>query len=201
MGKIYAVLGKSGSGKDTIFKYLVEQKELKLHTVVTYTTRPIRSGEKDGSEYFFVDEKKLELFRSENKIIEERVYQTVFGPWHYFTVDDGQIALGEMDYIVITTLEGYLKYLDFFGRESVEPLYVEVEDGIRLQRVLEREQKEKNPRYAELCRRFLADEADFSEEKLNQAGINKRYKNIVLKDCLDELAADIHNRKSMIYSI
>lgn len=201
MGKIYAVMGKSGSGKDTIFKYLVDQKELNLHTVVTYTTRPIRSEEKDGREYFFVDEKKLELFRSENKIIEERVYQTVLGPWHYFTVNDGQIALGQADYIVITTLEGYSKYLDFFGRENMVPLYVEVEDGIRLQRVLERERKEKNPRYAELCRRFLADEADFSEEKLNQAGINKRYKNIVLKDCLDEMAADIHNRNNVVYSI
>lgn len=201
MGKIYTVMGKSGSGKDTIFKYLVNQKELNLRTVVTYTTRPIRSGEKDGREYFFVDEKKLEHFRSENKIIEERVYQTVLGPWHYFTVSDGQIALGQADYIVITTLEGYLKYLDFFGRENMVPLYVEVEDGIRLQRVLERECKEKNPRYAELCRRFLADEADFSEEKLNQAGINKRYKNIVLKDCLDEMAADIHNRNNVVYSI
>ena len=37
------------------------------------------------------------------------------------------------------------------------PLYVEVDDGLRLSRALERERKQTEPKYAEMCRRFLAD--------------------------------------------
>ena len=44
---------------------------------------------------------------------------------------------------------------------------------------------------AELCRRFLADEADFSEEKLSEAGIVKRFQNDDLERCLQEIFREI----------
>ena len=44
MGKIYYLMGKSSSGKDTMFKRLIEDKELALKTIVGYTTRPMREG-------------------------------------------------------------------------------------------------------------------------------------------------------------
>ena len=56
MGKIFYLMGKSSSGKDTMFKKLIEDKTLGLKTIVGYTTRPMREGECDGVEYFFVDE-------------------------------------------------------------------------------------------------------------------------------------------------
>ena len=71
------------------------------------------------------------------------------------------------------------------------PVYIEVDDGIRLQRALDREKQQKTPNYAELCRRFLADQQDFSEEKLMEAGILKRYQNDVLPDCLARIAEDV----------
>ena len=49
MGKIFYVMGKSASGKDTIYKKLLERFP-GLKTVVTYTTRPIRDGETEGVE-------------------------------------------------------------------------------------------------------------------------------------------------------
>ena len=52
MGKIVYLMGKSSTGKDTIFKKLLEDKSLALKNIVPYTTRPIRGGEKDGQEYF-----------------------------------------------------------------------------------------------------------------------------------------------------
>ena len=64
--------------------------------MVTYTTRPIRVSETDGIEYFFVDEAKLNELKKQNKVIEHRTYNTVHGPWHYFTVDDGQIDLDKV---------------------------------------------------------------------------------------------------------
>ena len=60
MGKIYYVMGKSSSGKDTIYKELLKRHP-KLRTIVPYTTRPIREGERDGAEYFFVDEERLRI--------------------------------------------------------------------------------------------------------------------------------------------
>ena len=56
MGKIVYLLGRSSSGKDTIYKKIMEQKEIAFHTVVLYTTRPIRDGETEGVEYHFTDE-------------------------------------------------------------------------------------------------------------------------------------------------
>ena len=66
---------------------------------------------------------------------------------------------------MIGTLEAYLQIRDYFGKEKVVPIYIEVEDGERLSRALGREKLQKEPKYEEMCRRFLADAADFSEER------------------------------------
>ena len=92
MGKIFFILGKSSSGKDTIFQKIKENNELGLKTVVGYTTRPMRENEVDGEEYFFVDRDRLEELKNDDKVIESRDYNTVHGIWSYFTVDDGQIG-------------------------------------------------------------------------------------------------------------
>ena len=55
MGKIFYLMGKSSSGKDTIYKELL-QGFPKMKRIVLYTTRPRREGECDGVEYFFTDE-------------------------------------------------------------------------------------------------------------------------------------------------
>ncbi|MCR5791855.1 MAG: guanylate kinase [Lachnospiraceae bacterium] len=191
MSKIFLVMGKSATGKDTIYKRMVEDRSLHLKTLVTYTTRPIRNGETDGKEYFFVTKKELEKFRADGKIIECRTYHTVHGDWHYFMVDDGQIQDGEENYIMISTLEGYEALVNYFGPERVVPVYVQVEDGIRLTRALEREKRQQTPKYAEMCRRFLADQEDFREEELNRLGITKRYENTELEKCISQIIADI----------
>ena len=67
------------------------------------------------------------------------------------------------------------------------PVYIEVEDGERLTRALEREKKPGNRKYAEMCRRFLTDTEDFSEEKLKAAGIQRRFINNDLEKCLSEI--------------
>ena len=187
MGKIFYIMGKSASGKDTIYKELIE-KMPKFHSIVPYTTRPMRDGEKEGQEYHFVDEAKYFEFDKAEKVIEARTYQTVYGPWTYFTADDGQIELWQYDYLVIGTIESYYALKEYFGDDVMVPLYIEVEDGLRLSRALERERAQTKPQYAELCRRFLADQEDFSEEKIAAAGIKKRFQNIDLEKCVEEIA-------------
>lgn len=177
MGKIFCIMGKSSSGKDTLYKMLLEKKDLGLEKIVLYTTRPIRSGEQEGREYFFVSENELAVLQAEGKVIEVRTYATIHGPWSYFTADDGQICLQDNNYLMITTLEAYAKLSEYFGSSVVIPVYVEVEDGMRLQRALDRERMEAEPKYAELCRRFLADAEDFSDEKLSSIGIERHFLN------------------------
>ena len=188
MGKIFYIMGKSASGKDTIYKELIE-KMPKFHSIVPYTTRPMREGEKDGVEYFFVDQERFDEMMDEEKIIEFRSYNTKCGIWTYFTADDGQIELWQYDYLVIGTIESYYALKEYFGDDVMVPLYIEVEDGLRLQRALDRERMQDKPKYTELCRRFLADDADFAEEALEKAGITRHFENDNLQKTVEEIAA------------
>ena len=189
MSKIFYLMGKSASGKDTIYKK-VKERMPELKTIVIYTTRPIREGEKNGREYYFVDDKKLKEFQEAGKVIELREYNTVHGIWKYFTVDDGQFD-GDDNYLAIGTLESYVQLRAYFGQERLVPLYVEVEDGLRLERALARERMQATPKYEEMCRRFLADAADFSVENLNSAGITRKFVNINMEKCVDEIVLGI----------
>lgn len=170
MGKIFYMMGKSASGKDTIFKRVQEELPM-LKTIVLYTTRPIREGEKDGVEYHFTAENRKRELELAGKLIESRTYDTVHGKWTYFTADDGQIDLNKDSYLVIGTLVSYEKMKAYFGADALVPIYIEVEDGERLSRALFRERQQEKPKYAEMCRRFLADTEDFSEENLKNVGL------------------------------
>ena len=189
MGKIYYMMGKSSSGKDTLFK---EVKKA-LPWLQTITTRPIREGERDGIEYFFVSEDTLNAYEKQGKVIEQRAYDTVHGIWKYATVDDGQINLGTSDYLVIGTLQSYEQMQKFYGPDKLVPIYIEVEDGERLARALAREREQEAPKYAELCRRFLADTKDFAEENLKSLGIQKRFVNDNRTRCLEEIIGEIRH--------
>ena len=191
MGKIFYILGKSSTGKDTIYKRILNDESLHLKSVVLYTTRPIRDGEIPDVTYHFVDEAAFRSLKEAGKIIEDREYHTVHGLWRYFTVNDEKLDLEHRDYLIIGVLNSYLSIRDYFGEENVVPIYIEVDDGIRLQRALDREKKPENRRFTEMCRRFLADTDDFSEEKLLAAGIERRFINDDLERCIAEIATYI----------
>ena len=191
MGRIFCIIGKSSSGKDTIYRKLLKNPTLGLKKIVPYTTRPIRKGERDGKEYHFSTIEELERLRKEDKIIECRSYDTVCGVWHYFMVKDNRINLEKENYVIIGTLQSYQMTRDYFGADKVVPIYIELEDGERLSRALRREKRQKCPGYEEMCRRFLADCRDFSTENLQEAGIEKIFYNHNLQECIDEIIAYI----------
>ena len=193
MGKIFCLMGKSSSGKDTIFSKIKDDKDLNLKPVVSYTTRPKRINETQGVEYFFINKEDLDKFENENKVIEKIVYDTIHGKWYYCTINDGQIDLDKYNYLFITTLESYKDIKAYYGEDKVFPFYIDIDDGIRLERALERERRQPNPNYDELCRRFLADNIDFSEKNLADLNINKFYINNNLQECIEEIKKDILN--------
>lgn len=191
MGKIFYLMGKSSSGKDTIYNQLIHKDSLQLKKIVLYTTRPRRTGETNGVQYYFVDDDTAIRLQQTGKVIEMRSYDTVYGEWKYFTVCDDQIDLLNNDYLMIGTIESYLRTKEYFGTDQVVPIMIELDDGIRLQRALDREKCEPNPRYEEMCRRFLADSVDFSQDKKKEAGITKEFYNQDLGQCLQEIEAYI----------
>lgn len=195
MGKIILLVGKSASGKDAVYRNLLQDETLSLKKVVLYTTRPMRLKEEEGKQYFFVDEDAYQNMKRGGKIIEKRDYHTKLGLWRYFTADDGQIDLKKADYLMIGTVETYLSIRACFGEENVVPVYIDTDDGIRLERALKRERKQEEPRYDEMCRRYLADTEDFSKDRLDAAGITRVFpNNDTLEECLLQVAAYIRTQ-------
>lgn len=187
MGKIFYILGKSSTGKDTIYKNVLNREGLSLNNVVLYTTRPIRDGEIADKTYHFVDEEKYRELEEKGMIIEARAYNTMHGLWRYFTVNDTELDLNNKDYLIIGVLQSYISIRDYFGEDKVVPIYIEVDDAVRLQRALDREKQPENRKFTEMCRRFLADTEDFAEEKLIEAGITRRFVNDDLDRCTAEI--------------
>lgn len=187
--KIIYIVGKSSVGKDTIYQIL--KKKMNIKTYVMYTTRPIRTGEKNGIDYYYLKQEEMEKYINEfdSKVMEYRTYNTVYGPWTYATIIDKQFDSNE-DLLMEGTLESYnavKKYFKNNDKIEVVPIYIEVDDGIRLERALKREREQEKPKYEELCRRFLADSKDFSEDKIIESGITKRFQNADLDECIKEI--------------
>ncbi len=170
MGKIILFMGPSSSGKNIIKNRLIKENKFAFKEIIMSTTRPMRIGEVEGREYYFKTEKEMLELEEQGKIIEKRKYDTIYGPWYYFTTSYN-IDLENYNYIGDNTLEGLDQFVKFYGLENIISLLIKVDDGVRLQRALDREKREESPKYQELCRRFLADSRDFSEENISKRPI------------------------------
>jgi len=194
MAKIYVIMGKSAAGKDTVYKRLINDKNLQLSPIVLYTTRPIREGEIEGVTYHYIDNQILAQYREAKQIIEARTYETVHGPWTYATISEN-INLAKHDYLVIGTLDSYESYIRYFGSANVTGIYIDVSDRSRIHRALAREDMEKEPKYVEMCRRFLADEKDYSKSNLNKYPNIKSFPNEDFEICIRAIIEEIKNDK------
>lgn len=184
---IYLIIGKSATGKDTVLQRLCKASNLNLNRMIQYTTRPIKTEEENGREYYFVDEKKMYELKASGHILECRKYDTVYGKWYYFTTDE-EIEEGK-DYILIGTLPVLKDLRKTYGK--VKGIYLYLDDGERLQRALNRERNSKEPRYSEMCRRFLSDDKDFSKEALEDAKIDLYIENKELETTINKLCTFI----------
>lgn len=71
-GLIFVVSGPSGSGKTTLLKNLLKSRELKnrLAKSISFTTRPKRSRERQGKDYFFISDESFKQKLKSKKILE-----------------------------------------------------------------------------------------------------------------------------------
>lgn len=157
-----------------------------LSRIIPYTTRPIRDGETQDKDYHFCNEEDVKRLSAQGRIIELREYNTVYGVWKYFTVNDDNIDLQRKSYLTVGTLESYTKIRDYFGSDKVLPIYVEVEDGDRLIRAIHWE-KGKRCLNMRRCAAVFWQTHQISEEKSCEAGITRRF----INDDMDTVLAEI----------
>jgi guanylate kinase len=77
-GNPYVVAAPSGGGKTSLVRALLE-REPDIRLSVSYTTRPPRPGEIDGTDYHFVDEARFLALKSASEFLE---HAHVHGNWY-----------------------------------------------------------------------------------------------------------------------
>lgn len=170
--KLFYIMGRSASGKDTIFNRLINDSELDLDKIILYTTRPMRNGEQDGVQYYFVNNDTIEQLNKENKILECRTYDTALGPLSYCTVYDEQFT-GSKNLLTIGTLVSFKSLKSKLKDIDIIPIFISLDNETLYERAVIREMKNINPNFEEIERRFQADLLDFSIDKLRDSGITE----------------------------
>lgn len=199
---MYYITGKSAVGKDTIYTELLKTEYLNLKEIVLYTTRPMRPGEENGKQYFFVTNKEMEKLKQSKNILEYREYKTTQGLWTYATVMDDNIITNQ-SLISIGTLESFNKIKQKIKNSNLPinliPIYIELDEKTRTRRATKRENKKIKPDYEELNRRTQADNIDFSEENIRNAGISSknRFVNHHLKTCVANIINYITTKEKL----
>lgn len=168
MQYLFIIMGKSGSGKDTIVKVLSEDKELGLHKIVPFTTRPPREGEVNGIDYNFITKDVYMSLVRDGAILESREYNHVSGKVYYGTYRN---VCSKENCIMVNTIEGYKSISRYYKHSTdivVVPLYIKVSNFDRLLRSISRESNNKSDKAIyEFCRRLVSDEEEFSDDVIN----------------------------------
>lgn len=182
---IFAIVGKSGAGKDTILREAVKAAPEVFHEIISCTTRPQRENEINGVNYNFISEEDFLLEKDLGLMLET----SDFNNWHYGTelkaLNKDKINIG------VFNPEGIISLLCKSEEIDLKIFYITTDDKTRLLRQLNREN---NPNVKEIIRRFNADEADF---KWMNILTDKSYNNTSLEDKTHIINAIVHWAKSI----
>lgn len=132
---IVVLSGKSGAGKNTVMEKMIEEARGDIMPLISMATRPMREGEIDGKDYFFISEEEFRQKEEEGKIIEKREYQSADGSvWYYGTME---FSDAQGDYVKILDREGAEKFRERYGDECFL-VYLDVDDKTRRERAEKR---------------------------------------------------------------
>ena len=125
--RIFALLGYSSVGKDTILKQVLKDMD-DVKPIISTTTRPMRKGETEGVEYYFIND--TEFFRRGTDFVEQRIYHTKVkengvekdATWRYGIE---RMELEKDDYlIVIVDSVGYKELKNYVGNNKIVPIFI-----------------------------------------------------------------------------
>ena len=154
MSNLFYIMGKSATGKDTIYKKIKEK--IKINLYVPYTTRPMRQGEQEGREYYFLKREQFNNLKEQDKVMEYRDYNVINAKgekdiWTYATIDDEQWKK-EGDFLSVGTLESYTSILNYLKEHQnkeikIFPVYITIDEKERKKRAIKREEKQVKQNY------------------------------------------------------
>ena len=158
---IYAIVGPSASGKDTLARFLSER--LSYNSIVSWTSRPPRIGEENGEDYWFVSREEFESNRSRGVFIE----WSEFNGWLYGTPHQ---AVQERVNVGVFNLDGLASLAKHQEEYDVVPVFMETPLLERLRRSVRRD----GPSF-EIVRRAFADAKDFKQDRV--LDIRRKFRN------------------------
>ena len=161
MKKIIALVGCSASGKDFILKHAIKYIG-NLIPIISHTSRPMRQGEIDGREYYFVDVETITDMHNNGEFIESRNYYVGDGITWSYGIHKGSVDIdSNYDYIVIVDFQGLKKIEKYFEKlgmkDCIHSIFIDTDSQIRLQRSLSREGRMTEDQVSEVIRRYEDD--------------------------------------------
>lgn len=175
-GKLVIISGPSGSGKTTICRELAKDPRVRMS--VSVTTRPPRSQEVDGQDYYFVSEREFEKKIEEGCFAEHARYSgTLYGtprkPLEE-ALEEGLVYLLEID------VQGALQIMEKYP-DAVSIFILPPCKGVLEKRLTDRNTNEG----ADISSRL-----DIAEKELQ---FSSRYRYSVVNDRLEDAVNDICN--------
>lgn len=171
---IIVLLGKGGSGKDTVMNMIAKEYK-NVQTVVSHTTRPMRKGEIEGKNYYFISDEKFYEMNKNKLFVEKRHYNVITDDspqgcsvWFYgLAQEELENKLDKGHVIVVLDLQGYKelrKYYydheDLFKKTRLVSFYIDIDEEIRFKRYIQRDEITL-ANVKEGLRRMEADDRDF----------------------------------------
>ena len=153
MFKIIALIGEAGSGKDSIMQNILKKRPLQFNEIISCTTRPMREGEAEGVNYFYLTPEEFA-----GKVLNgEMLEATSFNDWFYGTSYDS--LRSDCTNIGVFNPDG-IRAMSEMPDIDLSIFKISCSDKVRLLRQLNREE---NPNVDEIIRRFSADKSDFAD--------------------------------------
>lgn len=178
---IIVISGKSASGKNYITNKLCENG---FNELISHTTRPMRKNEVNGVTYNFINKDEMKELNSKAMFIEIREYNTEYGKWYYGLTINEMIKSNP---ICILDLHGLKTLKNKIGSHNIISIYIDVDDDIRYERSLKRENID-DRKLEEIKRRFDSDNIDFKKSE-----IVKEYDYIYKNNSIEDFNNIIHD--------
>lgn len=184
---VYLIVGRSGSGKDSIVDGVVNQG---YSRIVSYTTRPRRLNEKNT--HIFISDTEVDSYR------DDMCAYTKIGEYEYFATYE-QLMNNDLYIIDPAGLQNLISKKELKQHKSLENInfvviYVYVPQELRLGRILEI--RKDSP---EVVAKRLKDEDDQFTEFERKKRYDYMIENIALEESITSVI-DIINRKNELES-
>lgn len=166
--KLILLIGCMASGKDTILKEMIDEGY--AEPVISYTSRPMRKGEKDGIEYHFVSAEEMLKMKENNEFIEFKCYKVSNNEKWYYGVNKNSLEKGlSKNYILIVDITGMRQIKEYFKDDKnmeITTIFLDVDKETRRKRAIRRDDMTLE-KVKEIERRLKADDKEvypFKEE-------------------------------------